>query len=201
MKKIFPLILLSLLSLMFSTVCRADITVQPLELSITMDNEFMNGNTSKKITITNNNDYSSNISWYLEHPDPISWMRPNKTCIPSLSWVDLDPKWNIVQPDDSMSFYIYLDVPESEDHLEQNWETWVTFKEKYPEGISMQEEHAVRVYMDTPSEITNSNHGQNESSMPREAHINIQLLATAISIFFTVILLVIGILTFKRKKS
>jgi len=201
MKKIFPLILLLILSLMFSMVCRADIAVQPLELSITMVNEFIHGNTSKKITITNNNDYNTNISWYLEHPDPISWIRSNKTCIPSLSWVDLDPKWCIVQPDDSVSFYIYLDVPESEDHLEQHWETWVTFKEKYPEGVSMQEEHAVRVYIDTPSEVTNNNHGQNESSMSREVHINIPLLAIAISVVFAVILLVLGVLTFKKKKS
>jgi hypothetical protein len=166
-----------------------------------MDNEFMHGNTSKKITITNNNNNSSNISWYLEHPEPISWMRHNKTCISSLSWIDLDPKWCIVQPDDSVSFYIYLDVPESEDHLEQHWETWVTFKEKYPEGASMQEEHAVRVYIDTPSEVTNNNHGQNESSMPREAHINIPLIVIAISVVFAVILLVLCFLTSKKKKS
>lgn len=188
MKKTLALIILLFLSLAFSTVCRANIAVQPLELSITMDNEFIHGNTSKKIAITNNNDYSINVTWYLEHPNPISWMRPNKTCIPSLSWIDVNPKWCIVLPDDSVAFYIYLDVPESEEHLEQHWETWVTFKQE-PGGGIFNQEHAVRVYIDTPGEVAINN---NQDQIP-PSHVVI-VAVVAISLF------ILGTLVYKKKK-
>jgi len=69
MKKTFALALMILLPLMFSSTCKGNFSAQPLELSITMDNEFMHGNISKKIKITNNNDYSLNVTWYLAcHP-------------------------------------------------------------------------------------------------------------------------------------
>lgn len=200
MKKTVTLIIITLFLLMSIPICKGNIAVQPLEISITMDNEFIHGNTSEKIMITNNNDYSTNISWYLEHPNPISWMRPNKTFIPSLSWIDLNSKWHIIPPDDSVSFYIYLDVPESEEHLKQHWETWITFKEEYQEGVFNQE-HAVRMYIDTPSEVTKNNYSQNESPMPKKDHINISLLAIVISVVFAIILLALGVLTFKKKKS
>jgi len=189
MKKTLAFIILLLLPLVFSTVCRASITVHPLELSITMDNEFIHGNTSKKITITNNNDYNINVSWYLEHPNPISWMRPNKTCIPSLSWIDANPEWCNVLPDDSVAFYIYLDVPENEEHLEQHWETWVTFKQELTGGI-FDQEHAVRVYIDTPIEATIKN---NQDQPP---------LSDAVIVAVVVIsLLIFGTLVYKKKKS
>lgn len=96
MKKTLALPISLSLLLFFSTLGNASITVQPLELSITMDKEFIHGNTSKKITITNNNDDSFNATWYIEHPDPISKIRPNRTCMPSLSWVDVEPKWFVI---------------------------------------------------------------------------------------------------------
>ena len=42
--------------------------------------------------VTNNNDYSVNITWYLDHPLP-ELIRANRTNIPSLSWVTLEPKY------------------------------------------------------------------------------------------------------------
>lgn len=200
MKKTVSLMIIILFLLMLIPICKGEFIVQPREISIIMDNEFIHGNTSKKIIITNNNDYSTNFSWYLEHPNPISWMRPNKTFIPSLSWIDLNPKWYIIPPDDSVSFYIYLYVPESKDHLKQHWETWVTFKKEYQESIFNQE-HAVRIYIDTPSKMTNNNYSQNESSRIRKEHINISFLVIVISVVFVIILLVLGGLTFKKKKS
>ena len=201
MKKTVMLMLIIIFLFMLIPICKADFFVQPREMSITMDNEFIHGNTSKKIIITNNNNYSTNISWYLEHPNPISWMRPNKTFIPSLSYINLNPKWYIIPPRDSISFYIYLDIPESEEHLKQHWETWVTFKEEYQESIFNQE-HAVRVYIDTPIKVTNSNnYSQNDSSMSRKDYVNVTLLVIVISIGFAIILLALVGLTFKKKKS
>ena len=200
MKKTVMLMLIIIFLFMLIPICKGNFFVQPREISITMDNEFVHGNTSKKIMITNNN-YSTNISWYLEHPTPISWMRPNKTFIPSLSYIDLNPKWYINPPNDSISFYISLDIPESEEHLKQHWETWVTFKEEYQESIFNQE-HAVRVYIDTPIELANSNnYSQNESSMQRKDYINVTLLVILISIVFAIILLAIVGFTFRKRKS
>lgn len=201
MKKTVSLMIIILFLLMLIPICKGDFIVQPREISITMDNEFILSNTSKKVMITNNNDYSINISWYLEHPNPISWMRPNKTFIPSLSWIDLNPKWYIIPPDDSVSFYIYLYVPESKDHLKQNWEAWVTFKKEYQDGIFNQE-HAVRIYIDTPIIMTNNNsYSQNELSIPRKEPINILFLVIVISVVFVIIPLALGGLSFKKKKS
>ena len=128
-----------------------------------MDELFMHGNTSKKITVTNNNEFSINASWYVEHPNPISWMRPNRTRITDLSWIDAMPKWQIVNPKAAVSFYIYLDIPESEELLDQHWETWITFKLDSQDngGDIIHQEYAVRIYIDTPlnlSIINNSNH-------------------------------------------
>lgn len=201
MKKTVVLITITLYLLILNPICKGNLIVQPREISIIMDNEFMHGSTSKKITITNNNDYSTNISWYLEHPNPITWMRPNKTFIPSLSWIDLDPKHFIIPPNDSVSFYIYLDIPENKEHLKQHWETWITFKEKYKESI-FNHEHAVRMYIDTPSGVTNSNnYSQNESSIQRKDHTNTPPLVIVISVVFAIILLALGGLIFKKKKS
>ena len=195
------LMLIIIFLFIFIPICKGDFFVQPREISITMNNEFVHGNTSKKIMITNNNNYSTNISWYLEHPNPISWMRPNKTFIPTLSYIDLNPKCYIIPTNDTISFYIYLDIPESEENLEQHWETWVTFKEENQESIFNQE-HAVRVYIDTPIELANSNnYSQYDSSMQRKDYINVTLLAISISIVFTIILLALVILTFKKNKS
>ena len=55
----------------FSTNFMANISVQPIEISIDIQGEFISGNTSKKITITNNNDYSFNATWCKEHPKPV----------------------------------------------------------------------------------------------------------------------------------
>jgi hypothetical protein len=200
MEKTVPLLLIILLPLIFSSICKGDITVEPREISITMNNEFIHGNTSEKITITNNDDYSINISWYLEHPNPISWMRPNKTCIPTLSWIDLDPKWCVAQPDDNLSFYIHLDIPESEKQEKQHWETWVTFKQE-SHGSTINHEHAVRVYIDTPGEVSISdNQDQDSLSIDVSNQIRLSALGVVIAVVIVITLLILGILIYKKKK-
>jgi len=189
MKKTLAFIIPLLLLLVFSTVCRASITAQPLELSITMDNEFIHGNTSKKITITNNNDDSFNATWYIEHPDPISEIRPNRTCIPSLSWVDVEPKWFVIPAYSAGDFYIYLDIPENEELLDKHWETWVTFKAGKLGGF-FNLEQAIRVYIDTPGEAAINN---NQDQIPLSDIVIVAVVAIS--------LLILGTLVYKKKKS
>ena len=128
MKKTLVLSIILSLILFLSMVGKSTINFDPLELQITMENEFIQGNTSKDITITNNNDYSINATWYLEHPNPDSYLRPNRTLIPDLSWVDVEPKWMVIPPSGIARFYILLDIPENKELLDQQWETWVTFQ-------------------------------------------------------------------------
>ena len=159
MKRLSILISIILLSLIFASTCKGHVIVQPPEISIKMDNEFIHGDTSKKITVTNNNNYSINMTWYVENPNPISWMRPNRTCMPNLSWIDLKPRWNIITPHNSANFYIYLSIPESSEYLNQHWETWITFKQGTREsgGGLFNQEYAIRTYVDTPKKVEISN--------------------------------------------
>ena len=152
-------IVLIFFTVLFTQVCSGNISVYPPEITIPMNEEFIWGNSSKKITIKNNVDQSINVSWYLEHPDPIDWMRSNRTTIPSLSWIDAEPKWCIIAPQMSKSFYIYLYVPKREENVQQHWETWITFEQE-SSGSIFNQEHAVRIYMDTPKEIAINNQPQ-----------------------------------------
>ena len=159
MKRLSILISIILLSLIFASTCKGHVIVQPPEISIKMDNEFIHGDTSKKITVTNNNNYSINMTWYVENPNPISWMRPNRTCMPNLSWIDLKPRYNIITPHNSTKFYIYLSIPEGSEYLNQHWETWITFKQGTREsgGGLFNQEYAIRTYVDTPKKVEISN--------------------------------------------
>jgi hypothetical protein len=187
-KKTIFLALILLLLLTFSITCEGTFNVQPRELTITMDNEFINGNTQEKITIINNNNFSTNISWYIEHPNPISYLRPNKTCMPNLSWIDVKPQWQILSLNGTAEFYIYLNIPENDEHLDQHWETWITFKEEPHEFINI--ESAVRIYIDTPEGVPICN---NNKEMP--------LFYVVLLIVIVIALLIISILIVKKKKS
>ena len=199
MKKTFVLTLIILISLMLPYSCKGALSVQPLELWIVMDDEFINGNTLKKIMVTNNDDFSVNFTWYIDHPSS-DLIRANRTLIPSLSWVDIEPKWHIAQPGDTVSFYIYLDIPENEEYLSQHWETWPTFKQNKTQGM-FELEQSVRLYIDTPLKPTiDAGQDQEIFSIVIGDQIKISLFDLAI-VAIMIILLVIGILVIKKKKS
>ena len=147
MRKVFVLFFL-LFFFLSSFCCSGSLTVSPLEVSIVMDDVFVSGNTSNGISVRNNEDVVVNVSWYVEDPEPISLMRPNRSCIPDLSWVDVDPGWCLVEPGGVVGFFVYLDVPDLEENRGRSWEFWVTFR-VLPKG-SISIENAVRVYVDTP---------------------------------------------------
>jgi len=192
MKSFSILISIIMLTLIFTYTSKGDLIIKPPEISIKMDNEFIHGNTSKKIIITNNNNYSTNISWYLENPNPISWMRHNKTFIINLSWIYLNPKWCVISPFDSKSFYIYLDVPEKEEYLKQYWETWITFKEEHQDGIFNQE-YSVRTYIETPINIV-----KNHFTITKKEYITILPILIVVIVIIIIILALSG-LKLRRK--
>ncbi len=195
MKKKTTLSLLLLLPIIFSTLSNATIIIHPLELTIAMDNDFIHGNTSKKIMVKNNNDYTYNVTWYLEHPKPISYLRPDRTFMPDLSWIDVEPKWLIIPPARNRAFYIHLDIPENEELLDQHWETWVTFQlnENETGGGIFEYEYAIRVYIDTPHNAAVNNYLDNNSNNDYYIIYYILILATII------ILLILGILLYHKK--
>lgn len=196
MKKIFILALLILISLMLPFCCKAAISVSPLELWITMDKDFINGNTSKKIIVTNNDEFSVNITWYLDHPTA-DLMRANKTKIPSFSWIKIEPKWRIAQPGETVSFYIHLDIPEIGENLNRNWEIWPTFNQNKSEGV-FKLEQSVRLYIDTPSKLI-IDKDQEAFSIKIGDQITISLFEMII-VAIIIVVLVLGILFVKKGK-
>jgi len=198
MKKTLVLTSIFFLILFFSSICQGNFSIQPRELSITMNDGFIQGNTLKSITIKNNNNYGINISWYLDHPDP-SMIRPNKTSIPDLSWIEIKPQWQIIPSYSSAAFDIYLDIPENEEHVNQHWEIWPTFKQNKSQGM-FNLEQAVRLYINTPTElITNSNQGSDSLSIVIGDKIKIPLFDVAI-VAIIILLLIIGLIVIKKKK-
>ena len=193
MKKILLPLIFLLFSLIFSAIPVKSLYVQPLEISIIMDESFIHGNTSKKITATNNYDYPYNVTWYVENPNPISSMRPNKTNMSDLSWIDVEPKWQIIPPYSNEDFYIFLDIPETKENTRKNWETWIIFKggnQEFDQGI-FNFEYAVRVYIDTPSNISSVGVGKQT---------NTQILPIALVAILILVLVIIGFFVIKKKK-
>jgi len=156
-KRIILSATLFLLLLICFPTCKSNFDLQPRELFVTMENEFIQGNTSKSVRIINPNDESINISWYIDHPTS-DLIRENRTKIPSLSWISLEPQWQIIPPKSSTLFYIYLDIPKQQKNLNQHWETWPVFKEEQSQFFNW--EHTVRLHIDTPNKLpddTNQN--------------------------------------------
>lgn len=150
MKKLFAGIVLFLFFSSLSYGCRANFAVSPDQISINMDKEFIYGNTLKKIFVTNNNGEDFNVTWYLENPTPPSKIRPNRTTIPDLSWIDLEPKWRVIPPGETGEFFIYLNIPKTKDTINKKWESWITFKAVDKEFFNI--EYAIRLLINTPTD-------------------------------------------------
>ena len=156
MRKFFVLFFL-LFVFLFSFCVSGSLTVSPLDVSVVMDDVFVSGNTSKGISVRNNGDELVNVSWYVEDPEPISLISPNRSCVPDLSWVGVEPGWCLVEPGGVAVFFVYLDVPERDDLRGMSWEFWVTFRVLSRGSISV--ENAVRVYVDTPPVLVGGGFG------------------------------------------
>ena len=184
MKKSYVLILFFFLLLIASINCKGNFNVSPRELSIKMEDELISDNTSKKIIISNNIDENINISWYIDNPS-LDLIRENKTPIPSLSWISIEPEWKIIPPNGSSNFYIYLKIPNEKENYNKNWETWPVFKQEESQLFNF--EHAIRLYIDTP-ETYNINEKEDSNFLSDNflfmVIIAIFIIAVAILIFF-----------------
>jgi len=145
------LLIIFIFSLLSSAAC-AGISVSPLELIIAMDDQFIVGNTGKTITVFNTDNQEFNVTWYIENPTPASYLRANKTFMPNLSWVDVEPQWIVLPPNGKGTFTLFSTIPDRTELYDQHWEVWVTFKSGQQGMFAF--EHAVRVYIDTPSSAT-----------------------------------------------
>ena len=151
MNKTTCALLILLLLFIFTFACRGNVLVEPAELTITISDGFIQENIPTNITILNDNNYTINVTWYLEHPNPPSLLRPNRTFIENLSWIHVTPSWQLVDPYEMASFSVFLIIPQRNNLFDQHWETWVTFTpHKEHNGGVFSQEYAIRVYIDTP---------------------------------------------------
>ena len=149
-KKILLIILLPIF-LSINTTVSGFISIEHNEITIDINKNLKQENTTKIITIENTENHVLNVTWYLECPHP-SKIRENKTTIPNLSWIDVKPRYKILNPKEKTNFNIYTDIPNDEQYYDKNWELWITFKQgdqEKSEGF-IKIEHAVRVYVNTP---------------------------------------------------
>ena len=185
MKKIVVIMLLVLVFLMIFTSNSASIIVQPAEIYIKMSNNFIQGNTTKKVVVTNVENHTVNVLAYLENPYP-DYIRSNRNPLQNLSWITIVPFQSTLQPGSSKAFYLYLTIPEKyhETLLGKKWEVWATFREE-PTNDSTSNtfvrEYSVRVYIDTPQSIV--------SLESLRALISIYLILIASMVIFSFIIL------------
>lgn len=147
----YRFLLTIVLFLLCTSVVSASISISPLELTIAMDDQFISGTTGKTMTVYNNGNEEVNVTWYIEHPTPISYMRPNKTFLPNLSWITVAPQWSVLPPKGKGTFTLFSAIPDRPELYDQHWEVWVTFKSGTKGMFAF--EHAVRVYIDTPLSV------------------------------------------------
>jgi hypothetical protein len=193
MKKLAILILVTLLLILVQLPkSKGDFNVQPLELNITMIDKFLNGNTTEKIIARNIGDSDINVSWYIDNPTE-DLIRENRTLIPDLNWVDLEPKQQILYPGIDTEFYIYLNIPKNNTNMNQHWEVWITFKQEQSYFFNF--EHAVRYYIDTPTNLINNN------SLNSENNYQNYMIFLIVVFGISILVIVIGFKYYKRKKN
>jgi hypothetical protein len=192
MKKLFTIFVLFLF-VALSTFSRAEEAyVSPAEITITMKDGYIEGNTTQKITMINHYSYNISVTAWMKHPDPSSDMRASRTFIENLSWITINPSKQIIPVDGSADFYINITIPKEKQNesLGQNWETWAALKidDASGSGTSLIDVgYLIRVYTDTPPlNVVGSN--------------NLLLYCTLIA---TIIALVSAIifLSYKKKKG
>jgi len=142
-----------------SPIATAAIFVSPAEIWVSMDDGFIDGNTSKIITVKNTYAYNVSVKAWMLHPDIVEWMRPNKTLIDNISWISLEPSRVIIPANGQAQFYIAIHIPnESKNQTyDQHWETRAALKidaVSANHSTMVKEGYLVRVYVDTPKPPT-----------------------------------------------
>jgi len=156
MKKTVILLTTFLLTILFISSCKANVVVSPTEIYLTTDGEYLDGNTSRKITVTNNYYHDISVGTKMENPDIIEWMRANRTLIDNISWITMEPSQAVVPPNSSANFYIQLNIPNEikNQTYDEHWEIWAAVKinSASEDASSFKEGYLVRIYIDAPSE-------------------------------------------------
>lgn len=156
------LILLLLLAL--SPISKANVIVSPAEISLTMIDTYIEGNTSKKITVKNHYYHNISVSAWMMHPDITEWMRPNRTFIENLSWITIEPPQLIISSNSNAYLYIYFNIPNETKNqtYDKHWEIWAALKindASENSSSSLKEGYLVRIYVDTPMQPTTEQDG------------------------------------------
>jgi len=137
----------------FSSPGIADLLVTPAEGHISMNNDFIEGNTGKKITVINTYPYDVIVKAVVKNPDPEEWRRPGRTNIDNISWITVKPQQDILLAySGKTEFYIYLDIPKvfQKNCKDKHWEVWIAISEKPEQEKTYNIGYLVRVYIDTP---------------------------------------------------
>jgi hypothetical protein len=199
MKKLFIWGIIFFLLINSAPIIKGNFSVTPREISVIIDVGFQILNKNNFITVKNTNNYSINISYYLDNPDPISWIRPNRTLIPYLSWIYIKPLYQVIPPEGSGKFYINHDIPKSNENLNKKWEVWIVFKQQEIGFLNF--ENVVRLLIDTPIKFENidekekdilSISTENKESIPFSNFLIIGLIIT---------LALIALFIFNKKKK
>jgi hypothetical protein len=197
LKKTFWLMVVFLFVLILLPITQGSFDVYPRELTISMRNGFIQGNTSRYIEVQNLKNKSINITWYLDHPNPISWIRPNRTLIPNLNWIEIKPASKIIPPGGIERFDIFLDIPNKEENLKKQWETWIVFKDSELKFINF--EATVRFLIDSPIHF---NYNNNNEFLSIKIGENISIpVVDFIIIIMIMILVSIGLYMVKKRKT
>jgi len=154
-KHILPLFSFILILVLSAPCCISEVSVSPSNLSVVMENDVIEGNTTQKITVTNKNSYNISVRAWMIHPDVIEWIRPNRTLIDNLSWITIEPETKIIPAHSTGSFYIYISIPnESKNQIfDSRWEIWAALQIDAVSGEQSSlfgEGYLVRVYVDAP---------------------------------------------------
>lgn len=158
MKNKATLVSIVLLFLVILPMCKAEVVVSPAEIFITMEDVFIEGNTTERIIVRNDFPYDISVDAWMMHPDIISWMVANKTFIDNISWITIEPSEAVIPSNSSYPFYIYfvsLDDETRNQTLGKHWEVWAALKinsASENSSSSLKQGYLVRVFVDTPSE-------------------------------------------------
>jgi len=149
------LLTIASLILLFISSCGANVSVTPTEIYLTIDDTYIEGNTSKKITVTNAYSHDVSVRAWVEHPDIIEWMRANRTLIENISWITIEPSQATISSNTSADFYIHFNIPNETKNqtYDKHWESWAAVKVSSAAenaSSSFKEGYLIRVYADSP---------------------------------------------------
>ena len=141
-----------LIFLMFSNLACANVSVEPAEIYIKMKNSYFEGNTTKKITVTNSFPYSISVKAYFKHPEPLELIRQGREPIENLTWLELHPQKVNISSNSSANIYIHLHIPKElqEENLNKHWESWIALSIQSEEKKNINVGYLIRTYIDTP---------------------------------------------------